>query len=511
MDAGNKRIARNTFYLYVRMIFVLLITLYTSRVVLNMLGVVDYGIYNVIAGFVSMFSFLNTSLTGAIQRFYNYEGAQRGDQGRQEVFETSFYIQVVLSLIVVLALETFGLWYINNVMVIPPERLQTGVLLFHFSVISLVVVMMQVPYSSAIMSFERFDFYALVGIIDVLLKLVIVLILPSTDVDKLPAYGFLLLLITIIDFILYFVYAIINFKELKFKRFFNKGLFKSMMVFSGWNFFGTFTNIFYTQGVSLVLNFFYGPILNAARGVAHQVMSALHGFSLNIVTAFRPQLVESYAEGNYKKTKDVMFNEAKFSYLMVLLLIIPLVLEIRYILAIWLGREAVPEYTEEFTVLILLNMLMSSCNAPFTQVTHATGKMKNFHLITGLITSLNVPFSYISLKMGAAPTSVFIIAIILTVVSQFACMLVVRTYFAYGIMNYIKRVITPCAFVTLVAPLLPLVIRMTMDESFIRLLLVFIISVLTTVCCAYYMALNRNDRVLVKTKVLAIVKKYNGR
>lgn len=497
MDAGNRRIARNTFYLYIRMLFVLVISLYTSRVVLNMLGVVDYGIYNVIAGFVSMFSFLNTSLTGAIQRFYNYEGAQRGEKGIQEVYETSFYIQVALSVIVVIALETFGLWYINNVMVIPPERLQTGVCLFHFSVISLVVVMMQVPYSSAVMSFEKLDYYALVGIIDILLKLIIVLVLPHIEVDKLSYYGFLLLVISFIDFLLYYIYAKTKFHPLVLKKNFNRSLFKSMMIFSGWNFFGTFSNIFYSQGVSLVLNFFFGPVLNAARGIAQQVMSALHGFSLNIVTAFRPQLVESYAEKKYNKTKEIMFNEAKSSYFMVLLLIVPIIIEIHYILALWLGKDSVPEYTEEFTILILVDMLFSSCNPPFTQVTHATGKMRNFHLITGLLTSLNIPISYVVLKLGATPIVVFVIAIVLTIISQVACVLIVRTYFAFGVLSYLKKVVIPCLIVTIIGPFVPLIISFSMSESFLRMVLVATSSVIAITVSVYYIAFNKDERSVI--------------
>lgn len=508
MDSSNHRIAKNTFYLYIRMIFVLVVSLYTSRVVLRTLGVMDYGVYNVVAGFVSMFSFLNTSLTGAVQRFYNFEGAKNGEAGIQKVYETSFYIQLLFSIAVLLVLETVGLWYIYKVMVIPPDRFGAAVLLFHLSVASLLVVMMQIPYSSAVMSFERMNYYAVVGIIDVLLKLVIVLVLPYISYDKLAVYALLVFLISVIDFFLYYIYSKNNFSSLKLKRNFDRPLFKSMLSFSGWNFFGTFTNVFYAQGISLLLNFFFGPVINAARGIANQVMSALHGFSVNIVAAFRPQLVESYAENNYDRTRFIMFSEAKCSYFMILYLAIPIIIEINYILGIWLGNDIVPEYATSFTVLVLVNMLVSSCNSPFTQVTHATGKMKHFHLITGLLTALNIPFSYIALKMGAEPTSVFTIAILMSIITQIACVLVVRHYFDFGVRNYVKSVILPCIIVTVLSPVLPLLIHCYFEESFFRLLGVVAISIASVTLLIYLLALDSKEKELVNSKTRQLLKMH---
>ena len=494
---GNKRIARNTFFLYFRMCFVLLITLYTSRVILNTLGVVDYGIYNVVAGFVLMFSFLRTSLVGAIQRYYNYEGAQKGAEGIQQVFEVSIGIQIVLSIAVFVVLETFGIWYINNVMVIPPERLTAANYIFQFSIISLVVIMIEVPFSSAVVSFEKMNFFAIVGVIEAVIKLLITLIIVYISVDKLVIYGLLMLLLQITIFVLFFFYCKIHFKDLVIRQRFNKDLLKSMMIFSGWNFFGTFSNAFYSQGVNLILNFFYGPVLNASRGIANQIKGALQGFSVNALLAFRPQLVESYASGDFKRTRSIMFGEAKACYYMLLILIVPIILEINQILAIWLGAEIVPEYTVSFSVLILVDMLISSCNAPFTQVTHASGNMKNFQVITGILTCINIPLSYLCLKSGMPPTSVFWVSIIIGVLSQVACILIVRRFFEYSIREYLIKVLGPCILVTIIAPIIPLAIRFVMSESFFRLILVVMTSCLCTSLLFYFIVLSRGEKELV--------------
>ncbi len=272
----NSRIARNTLFRYVRMFFAMVVALYTSRVLLQTLGVVDFGVNNVVAGFVTMFSFLNSSLTGAIQRYYNFEKSTQGAEGIGKVYHTSMLIQVSMAIIVFVLLEGFGVWYLNNVMVIPEDRMLAANILFQCSTVSLLFLIISIPYSAAIMSFEHMDYYAIVGVLDVVLKLVIVLILPYLGSDKLITYASLLFLISIINFLLYFVYARRKFDALRLRGERDKSLLKSMLVFSGWNFFGTFSNVVYQQGVNLLLNFFFGPVVNAARGISAYVSQALH-------------------------------------------------------------------------------------------------------------------------------------------------------------------------------------------------------------------------------------------
>ena len=294
---GNRRIAINTVFLYIRMLIVLFISLYTSRVILRILGAEDYGIYNVVAGFVSMFAFLNTSMSNGIQRFYNFSLGKgtKVEYTISEVYSMAFFIQAIMTIVTILLVESFGIWYLETKMVIHPDRMFAARCLFQFSIVSMIILMMQIPFSAAVMAYEEMSYYALIGIVDVLLKLIICLLLPVINADKLVLYGLLLLLVTLIDFLLFFVFAKTKFKELQLKIRFEKNLFSSMFVFLGWNILGTFAFMMKSQGLNLVLNVFFGPIVNAARGISSQIMSALQSFSSNIVVAFRPQLVQSYA------------------------------------------------------------------------------------------------------------------------------------------------------------------------------------------------------------------------
>lgn len=496
--ARNKRVAKNTISLYLRMFFVLLVSLYTTRVVLRVLGVEDYGVYNVVAGFVTLFSFLNTSLAGAIQRFYNFETSQKGDEGTSSVYTLSLVIQFCLSLIVLLLLETIGVWYLNKVMVVPPDRLFAANILFQSSTLSLVLLIISIPFSAAILSFEKMDYYAAVGIIDVLLKLLIIIVLPYIPYDKLISYSVLLLLISITNFLLYYIYSKNRFNSLRFSRYYirNHTALKQMLSFAGWNVFGTFSNVVYTQGTNILLNFFFGPIVNAAKGIAGQIMSAIQSFSINVVTAFRPQLVNSYAKNDFERTKKLMFIESKVCFVLMCTLSVPLIIEMDYILNLWLGED-VPIYAGLFSCLVLVHATIASLNQPFSQVVHATGTMKSFQLITGCITCMIIPFSYFAFKLGAPPSAVFWIGIAMAVFSQIACAYIVNHLFYYDLRHYLVDVIVPCLTFVILLPIIPLIIRQMMPESFGRLALGTTLSLIIAGILAYCVVLNKGDRVSV--------------
>lgn len=501
---NNARIARNTAFLYARMFLVLIISLYTSRVVLKSLGASDYGIYNVVAGFVTLFAFINTSLTGAVQRFYNYEGSKRGEVGVNSVYAVSIVIQIVFSVVLVALLESFGLWYLNNVMVIPPDRVFAAQIVYQLSVLSLITIFLQIPFSAIIVSLERMDFYALVGVVDVIFKLIIACILPRVSFDSLIFYAILLCLVTVLDFSLYYFYAKRTFKFLKFSSsLVDKNLLKSMLSFSGWNLLGTFSSAVYGQGINLVLNKFFGTIVNAARGLSFQIMNALHGFVINLTMAFRPQLIDSYACGDYNRTRNILFFESKCCYLLLLLLITPVILEIDYILKIWLG-DSVPDNTAIFTILVLLYMLETSYVSPFAQVIHATGKMKKYHIVTSIIICSNIPVSYLALKCGGEATIVFYISLIIGLIMVVAVMALVAAVFDYGVSLFTKKVIFPCVLVSLLSPILPLAARLIMPESFLRFILVSSMSIIATLSIIYAIALEDKER----KKVITIIKNH---
>lgn len=490
---NNKRIAKNTAFLYVRMAVVLVVSLYTSRVVLTTLGVADYGVYNVVAGFVSMFGFLNVTLSSSMQRYYNYEGTKRGEIGYNEVYVTGLIIHIVLCVIIFLILESLGIWYVNNVMVLPDGKLQAANIIFQLSIMSMMLVILEIPYTGAIMAYEKMDFYAIVSIADTVLKLLAVIALPYIPYDKLIVYGALVFSITIFDFVLYYVYAKRHFPFLHLEKSFSKPLFKSMMSFSGWNLLGTFAFLLKGQGLNMLLNFYFGTIINAARGVAYQINGAINGFSANLATAFRPQIVNAYANNDYRRTTQMMFIESKVCFALLALLMTPIILEIEYLLKIWLGNS-VPEYTNIFAILVLIDSLICTLNTPCTQVAFAIGDLKKYQIITSIVNLCLLPASWVCLSLGMDSTSVFIATIVFSIINQVVCVALLNELFPFGIKNYMIKVILPCLILFVSIPLLPFVAHRILPEGFVRLLLVGLVDMLVGLVLAYWVILNKPER-----------------
>ena len=506
VEHNSRKIAKNTFFLTFQTIFVLLVSLYTSRVILKALGVEDFGIYNVVGGLVSMFAFLNTSMINGIQRYYNYELGKNGEDGLTRVYNTALCIQAILAVVIVVLTETVGLWYINNVMVIPPERLDAARWIFHFSVISLVFVIMQVPYSSAAVAHEHMGFYALINVLDTALKLAIAIAIPFFAADKLIVYGFLILLISVINWILYYLYAKSKFKEIKLCKGFNSSQFKEMLSFSGWNLFGSFSGVIKEQGINMILNLFFGPVVNAARGIAYQVNGAMMAFVANINTASRPQLTQSYASGDLNRSIHIMYSMSKIGLIVMALFAVPIVLEIDYILKIWLDTE-IPQHTNTFVQLVVINSIVLCLNPPVSFLVHATGKMRKYQVVSSLFSLLVIPVSYYALKQGMTPETVFIIMIIFTVLCQAICVRILNQLIDFSVNDYLKRVILPFFVFLILIPILPVIPHLLMNESFVRLVVVCVISFLATGIVGYYVVLNAEERNKV---VLFIKNKTNG-
>ena len=482
------------------MVFVLLVSLYTTRAVLNALGVIDFGIYNVVAGFVTMFAFVNTSMSNGIQRFFNYTLGDGNNERLVQVFNTSLQIQSILSALILLLLETIGLWYVCQKMVIPPERIKTALWIYQFSIISLLFVIIQIPFSAAIVAHERMFFFALVSIIDAIAKLAIALALPRINNDRLMIYGLLLLVISIINFLLYFFYSRLSFSEIRLRMSFDKALFCSMLSFSGWNIFGTFAFMIRTQGLTVLLNYFFGAIVNAAQGVAAQIQSAIQGFSGNIVIAFRPQMIQSYASGEHKRVKNLFFSLSKVSYLMLFMLSVPVAFEIDLILKIWLG-DVIPGYTSYFTILVLANMVLLSLHTPIVTIIHASGKMMKFQIVTGLITCSILPVSWVFLKHGAEPGSVYWISLIIQGINQAACLKVLKEVFPFSLKQYFKFVLLPIIIVSVVLVLCILGLVSIMRDSFARLILVCVTSLVITLLFTY-ISLTKEERTVADNLVI---------
>ena len=494
ISSDNNRIAKNTLLLFIRMLFVLIINLYTSRVILQSLGVTDYGVYNVVAGFVSMFGFLNATLSSSMQRYYNFEYGRSGEEGVQRVYVTGFRVHVVFAIALVVLLESFGIWYVNRIMVIPPERLFAANVLFQVSVLSLIILVIQIPYLGIILAKERMGVYAAVSVLDVLLRLGIALIIRIVADDRLIVYSYLLALVSVIDFAFYFVFAKKKFKEIKLKGKVDKGLLQSLLSFSGWNLVGTFSFMLKGQGLNLLLNFFFGPVVNAARGLAFQVSNAVSGFSNNITTAFRPQIVNSYASHDRARSIRLTFIESKVCFVLIAALLIPLCLEIKLVLSVWLGESNIPPHTGVFTCLALVDCLIAALNAPSTHLVFADGNIKAFQIGSSIVHLLLIPASYVLLKLGLSASSVFVITIVFSIINQTVCVVLGDRIVQFGIHNYMKEVVFPCVVFIILQPILPYLFTRVMPDGFVRLIVLVLIDVLISVGLGILLMLNKEER-----------------
>ena len=506
MSDRNTTIAKNTLFLSLRMVFVLFVSLYTSRVFLNVLGVVDYGISNVVAGFVSMFSFLNSSLANGIQRFYNTELGKDGGQGVTKVYNIALIIQGIVALGIVFILETLGMWYLYDKMVIPADRFNVAFWLYQFSTVSAAIVIMQTPFTAAVMAYEKMNAYAIISMLDVVLKLMFAFILPYIPIDKLLIYGAFYMVISIINFVLYYVYTKVHFKDIYFKTEYSKGMFKDMISFSGWNLLGTFACMAREQGLNLVLNLFFGPIVNAARGIAYQVSGALQGFVANLSLAAKPQMVQSFTSGDFSRTMNLMYTMSKLSFILLFVFSVPIMLNIDYVLHLWLGNT-VPDHAAHFVVLVIITNFLNNLNSPLSNVVYATGKMMNYELTFSIINLLILPFSFIALKLGAAPEAAFVTYLVMSVAVQIGCLLVLRTIISFSLKEYVKSLVLPIIAVAIIT-LLPIFgLHSILPHNLIAISCEYVFVIVVSSVTSYYIMLNTAERALVNKIILKCIKR----
>lgn len=506
MANQNTTIAKNTLFLSLRMVFVLFVSLYTSRVFLNVLGVEDYGISNVVAGFVSMFSFLNTSLANAIQRFYNAELGKNGSKGITKVYNTSLVIQGIIALFVVALLESVGLWYLYEKMVIPSDRFEVAFWLYQFSTISAAVVIMQSPFTAAVMAYERMNTYAVISILEVILKLGFALALPYISIDRLLMYGAFYMVLSILTFLSYFIYSKKEFKELHFQRSYKKSMFKDMISFSGWNLCGTFACMIREQGLNMVLNIFFGPIVNAARGVAYQVSGALQGFVSNLSLAAKPQMVQSFATGDSSRTIKLMYTMSKLSFIFLFVLSVPVIFNIDYILHLWLGN-VVPDHAANFVILVIITNFMNNLNAPLSNVVYATGKMRNYEVTFSVINLLIIPISFIVLKLGAPAEMAFIVYLVMTVFVQIGCLLVIHTLTKISLSDYFMSLIVPIVIVACITLPLIYIINFYLQQNLIGIVIEYIVITLLSSVLFYYVVLDSTEKIFVNNIIYKLKKR----
>lgn len=502
----NKRIAKNTFLLYVRMLFTMAVSLYTSRVVLNVLGVEDYGLYNVVGGFVAMFSFFNGAMAAATQRYLNFE-LGRGDASRlRQVFCTSVNIHAIISFLVLLLSETVGLWFVYTYLNIPADRFSAALWVYQASVLSSVVMVMSIPYNAAIIAHERMGAFAYISVLEVVLKLLIVYLLVIYDIDKLKLYTVLMLLVQILICLIYGRYGYKHFTETRYRSVWDSRLFKEMTGFAGWSLFGNIAAVAFTQGLNVLLNMFFGPAVNAARGIAVQVQNAIKGFCVNFQTALNPQITKSYAAGDMDYMYGLVFTSSKFSYYLLLLLSMPVILETHVVLLWWLG--IVPEHTVAFVRLILVISMVDSLANPLIQAASATGRIRKYQSVVGTMLIMILPISYVALKLNSSPEGVFVVQLIVFCVALFARLWMLRSLIGLSLRAYCRKAVLPMASVTVASAVVPLTVYLLMQPSLLRFLLVCAVSLVSVVVTVYCLGLASNERVFIRERLKVLKNKF---
>lgn len=493
---SNKRIVKNTGFLYIRMVIVMLVNFYTVRVVMSSLGVVDYGIYSVVCGFVSFFAILNSTLTNTVQRFYNVEIGKGDDGSVSEIYSTAIIIQLTLAIFIVILAECIGLWYINNKMSIPVERVETAIIVFHYSVGALFFLVISIPFSAGVVAYEKMNFMALVGIVDAFLKLLIAFLIKYSNNDKLLLYGTLMMFVSVFDFLLYIFYTKKYLKDLHFKKSFSKSFVKKMLSYSGWMLLDPFSYTVRGQGCNMALNYYYGPVINSAYGVANQAANALESFSINISTSFKPQIIQSYAAGDYERAKKLFYSMSRIIYVLKLLICIPIVLESDYLLHLWLGKDC-PDAAIIFTQLLVISGVIGGFAHPITTLITAIGRIRSYMLITSVVVCSILPISIAFLKNGYSANVVFIIYIVAAIINLLLSVLILSKEFeSFYIKNYIKVVIIPSVAHLLIVLPLPLLLYHVMESSFVRVCLIGIVCLLVSGLSAYYVVFNKSEKAM---------------
>lgn len=503
--ANNKRIAKNTMLLYIRMLFIMAVQLFTSRVILNTLGVVDYGIYNVVGGIVTMFAFLNGAMVTSTQRYITFELGKGNIQRLKEIFTTCVQIHLLLSLIIIILGETVGLWFLYEKMVIPEERFYAAMWVYQLSILTMCVQVMSVPYNSDIVAHEQMGVFAAISVIEVVLKLAVVYMLVIGNFDKLILYAILIASIQLLIRFFYTQYCNKHYPESKLIRTFDKQLAKEMGKFMGWNIWGNFAGTLFSTGINLLLNVFFGPVVNAARAVAVQVETAIANFSTNFLMAVNPQITKLYAQNNLQDMHKLLFRASKFTFMLLLVLSMPVMVETDMILKTWL--KIVPDYTVIFLRLLLCIIIVDAVARPLMTAAAATGNVKLYQsLIGGILLSI-VPIAYVVLKLGGSPASVYIVHLVICIIAFLTRLWVIRPMIKLSLRQYFSHVILRCLSVLIVSLALCVLVKHALPVGVLSAILVCVVCVLVTIVTSYLLGLTSSERQFVHSKSIEISKK----
>ena len=502
MLTANKRIAKNTLLLYIRMFIMMGVSLYTSRVVLQKLGVDDFGLYNIVGGVVVLFSVFNSSLAGSTQRFLNYEMGREDVSSVNKVFQCSIMLHVILCVILIILAETIGLWYINTYLNVPLGRYDAASIVYQLSVLTFCINVLRVPFNACIIAHEKMDFYAYVSVAEAVLKLIVAFMLTMCDFDRLILYSVLILLVTVLVNVSYVIYCSKNFPDIKTKILWDRKKIKGMLSFSGWSLLGSAAVISAQHGINLVLNFFCGVGLNAAAGIAHQVTSAMYGFISNFQTAFNPQIVKLYAQKQLNDYFNLIFRASKFSFLLFWLISVPVFLYAPMLLKFWL--DEVPPHAVSFCRVILIYLLIDALNGPLWTAVNATGKIRIYQILMSGIILCNIPVAILLLWFGLAPELVWISKIIFNIIAMIVRWGYLRRIVGFPYCKYITNVIIPLLLVIFLT-IIPLSI-LYLSSFDINISICIPFSLLYILFVSFIFGLNKQEKYKIKEIVYSKIK-----
>lgn len=507
-SSSNKRIAKNTLFLYVRMFLTLGVSLYTSRVVLNTLGVEDFGIYNLVGGVVVLFSFINGSMTTATQRFLNFEMGKANLDGIHKVFCISTNVYFFISFIIVLLAETIGLWFLNNKLNIPIDRMNAANIVYQFSILAFVVNILKIPYNASIIAYEKMSFYAWVSIVEVTLKLIIVFALVYFIFDKLILYSILTFGVSVLIYLIFRIYCRNKFSSCRYQYMKDNKLTKKLLSFSGWSMFGNVAVIGSNQGISMIMNMFLGVTINAAMGVANQVNTAVYGFVSNFQMAFNPQIVKTYASGSLEAHKKLIYQSSKLSYFLLLIIAVPILFNTEYILTVWL--KIVPSYSAIFAQLIIMLSLLDALSGPFWMSTNAMGKIKYYQIGVSILMLLNLPIAFIILHYGFSPEYVFVAKLALSFIIYLFRVMYVKSFLKFTFKDFFSNVISRILLTTVFIGVVMLLFKyqvLPKGDSILNLFIFTIISLFVSVIGVIGLGINKIERKLVMSFIALRIKK----
>lgn len=502
---NSGRMLKNTAILYFRMVLMMCISLYTSRVVLRTLGVEDYGIYNVVGGVVVMFSFLSDSMTASTQRFLSFELGKGNKEGLHHVFVTSLHIHIIISLIIIAIGETIGLWLLNEKMVIPPERMTAAYWCFHLSIFTAVLNVLSYPYISAIIAHEKMKSFAYIAILDAMLKLLLVYLLLVFDYDRLILYAILYAAEKFLIRMVYNTYCVRHFEECKYQWIFKKSLFREMASFAGWKLWGSMAYVLYTQGINLLLNIFFGPVANAARAASYQAQAAVGKFAGNIQTAIKPQITKTYASGQMQEMHQLVFQGFRLTFFILLIICLPLIIEAPTVLSLWLVE--VPEGSVTFLRFLLVTILVQRSYDVLGTAVHATGKIKKYEFTMGALMITIVPIGYLVLKLGGLPWSVFAVHLAVVVVACIINLRIILPLIELRFTDFLKHAVMRSILVLLLSLLVPFLVRWSTEPSLHMSIINILLTVICTTVLSFVFGLETEERRKVLKKIREIIVK----